>query len=86
MFAEAETMRDLFSTEYEEYSKQVPLFVPRFTPYSAHGRQSYAAQLGRSSWSGGGQFDPSLYMRHREYRAAVGFLMVYALLATKMLL
>ena len=86
MFAEAETMHDLFSTEYEDYSKQVPLFVPRFTPYSAHGRQSYAAQLGRKAWGGGPQFDPSLYMRHREYRAALGFLMVYALLATKMLL
>jgi len=86
MFAEAETMRDLFSTEYEDYSKQVPLFVPRFTPYSPHGSRSYAAQLGRSKWRGASQFDPSLYMRHREYRATVGFLMVYALLATKMFL
>jgi protein-S-isoprenylcysteine O-methyltransferase Ste14 len=86
MFAEAETMRELFSIEYEDYSKQVPLFVPRFTPYSPHGSRSYAAQLGRSAWGSGRQFDPSLYMRHREYRAALGFLMVYALLATKMLL
>ena len=86
MFAEAETMRELFSTEYEDYSKQVPLFVPRLTPYSLHGSLSYAAQLGRSVWGSGERFDPSLYMRHREYRAALGFLMVYALLATKMLL
>ncbi len=86
MFAEAGTMRELFSTEYEDYSKQVPLFVPRFTPYSPHSSHSYAAQLGRLAWGSGQQFDPSLYMRHREYRAALGFLMVYALLATKMLL
>lgn len=84
MLAEADTMRVLFPDEYEEYSKQVPLFVPRFTPYGAHGRHSYAAQLKRSMWNRGPRFDRSLYMRHREYRAALGFAIVYVLLATKM--
>jgi protein-S-isoprenylcysteine O-methyltransferase Ste14 len=86
MVAEADRMRELFSEEYEHYSKQVPLFVPRFTPYGAHSSSSYAAQLKRSSWRGGRQFEASLYLRHREYRAAVGFLLVYAVLATKMFL
>ncbi|MEK6323802.1 MAG: isoprenylcysteine carboxylmethyltransferase family protein [Acidobacteriota bacterium] len=86
MVAEADTMRDLFSDEYEHYSKQVPLFVPRFSPYGAHSSSSYAAQLKRSSWRGGRQFDGSLYLRHREYRAALGFVLVYAMLATKMFL
>lgn len=86
MVAEADTMRDLFSEEYEHYSKQVPLFVPRFSPYGAHSSSSYAAQLKRSSWRGGRQFDGSLYLRHREYRAALGFVLVYAMLATKMFL
>lgn len=86
MVAEADTMRDLFSEEYEHYSKQVPLFVPRFSPYSTHDSSSYAAQLKRRSWRRGRPFDTSLYLRHREYRAAVGFMLVYAMLATKMFL
>jgi len=86
MVAEADTMRELFSEEYELYSKQVPLFVPRFTPYGAHGSHSYAAQLKRSPWHAGKRFDVSLYLRHREYRAALGFIAVYLLLATKMFL
>lgn len=84
MLAERDTMRDLFSDEYEEYGKHVPLFVPRFTPYSGHSANSYAAQLKRPMWRAGRQFEPSLYMRHREYRAALGFVVIYALLATKM--
>ena len=85
MVAEADTMRDLFSDEYQHYSSQVPLFVPRFSPYGAYS-SSYAAQLNRSSWRRGRGFDASLYMRHREYRAAAGFMLVYAMLATKMFL
>jgi len=84
MLAERDTMRDLFSDEYAEYSKHVPLFVPRFTPYGGHSANSYAAQLKRPMWRAGPQFELSLYMRHREYRAALGFAVIYALLATKM--
>jgi len=86
MMAEADTMRELFTDEYERYSEQVPLFVPRFTPYGAHGSSSYAAQLKQSSWRGGRSFDSSQYLRNREYRAALGFVVVYLLLAAKMVL
>jgi hypothetical protein len=86
MMAEADHMRTLFSEEYEQYSKQVPLFVPRFTPYNAQGSSSYAAQLNRSPWRGGTAFEAALYLRNREYRAALGFVVVYALLAAKMFL
>ncbi|MFY9558182.1 MAG: isoprenylcysteine carboxylmethyltransferase family protein, partial [Blastocatellia bacterium] len=86
MIAEADTMRALFAEEYEDYRKQVPLFVPRFTPYGAHSSSSYAAQLKRSPWRAGKTFEASLYMRHREYRAALGFIAVYGLLAAKMFL
>lgn len=87
MLAERDTMRDLFPDEYQEYSKHVPLFVPRFTPYGGHSATSYAAQLKRRpKWKAGPQFELSLYLRHREYRAAVGFAVIYALLATKMFL
>ena len=74
MLAEAETMRQLFATDYEDYSKQVPLFAPRLTAYRGSRLKSYS------------QFDVSLYLRHREYRAALGFVAVYAMLAAKLAL
>jgi hypothetical protein len=80
MLAEAETMQELFSKEYEAYRREVPLFVPRFTPYRADSERWY--QYSRTGE--GRQFDLSLYMRHREYRAAVGFVAAYALLAAKL--
>jgi protein-S-isoprenylcysteine O-methyltransferase Ste14 len=86
MFAEAETMHNLFAEEYKSYSSHVPFFAPRFTPYragsfSVDGTQSYRRRPGNQR-----QFDISLYMRHREYRAAVGFVAAYALLAAKLAL
>lgn len=85
MFAEAETMRGLFADEYERYSKEVPLFVPRFTPYRSvpmtDGELTYRSQS-RSQR----RFDVSLYLRHREYRAAVGFVVAYVLLAAKLVI
>jgi protein-S-isoprenylcysteine O-methyltransferase Ste14 len=62
MRVEAVDLTKLFGTEYEEYARQVPLFFPRPTAY-----QASAAK-----------FDMSLYMRYREYRAALG--LVFALL------
>ena len=86
MFAEAETMRGLFSEEYELYSGQVPLFVPRFTPYRAASMTSDGAISYRSQAGNQRQFDVSQYLRHREYRAAVGFVVAYALLAAKLVI
>ena len=74
MFAEAETLRELFPAEYNQYSLSVPLFVPRLTAYGA-------AQKG----SGARRFALSQYAKHREYRAALGLVAVYALLAAKFL-
>ena len=85
MFAEAETMRGLFAEEYEVYRSQVPLFVPRFTPYRASttsgGMLPYRSQAGNRR-----RFDVAQYLRHREYRAALGFLVAYALLTAKLIL
>jgi len=86
MFAEAETMRGLFSEEYEIYRRHVPLFVPRFTPYRPGAEASDGAISYRSQKASRRQFDVSLYLRHREYRAAVGFVAAYALLAAKLAL
>jgi protein-S-isoprenylcysteine O-methyltransferase Ste14 len=77
MFAEAETMRHLFSKEYEHYSQRVPLFLPRLTPYRAPSVKQGAEALSERG------FDTSRYLRHREYRAALGLAIVFALLAAK---
>lgn len=82
MFAEAQTMRDLFPNEYEDYSKRVPLFHLRLTPY----RRGPDRQSRSESDPAVSGFDSSLYLRHREYRAAFGVLGVYALLAAKLVL
>lgn len=86
MRAEAETMRELFKNQYEEFSKHVPFFVPRFTPYRAPALGSWSVLGDDSRALRGHQFDVELYMRHREYRAALGFIAVYALLAMKLTL
>ena len=74
MFAEAETLRKLFPAEYNQYSLSVPLFLPRLTPYGAPQKES-----------GARRFALSQYAKHREYRAALGLVAVYALLAAKFL-
>lgn len=79
MFAEAETMHEMFAAEYEDYSQQVPLFAPRLTAYRAPGSRS-----GGETPDSPRRFDSALYLRHREYRAALGFIAVYALLAIKL--
>jgi protein-S-isoprenylcysteine O-methyltransferase Ste14 len=71
IFAEAETMRRMFPESYESYSRQVPLFLPRLRPPPSSGP--------------GPRFERSLYMKHREYQAAMGFLLVYAILIAKYL-
>lgn len=67
ILAEADTMRRLFPEAYDVYSRKVPMFVPRVTAYQS------AATAGDKSE---GTLDLSLYREHREYRAAIGFLMI----------
>jgi protein-S-isoprenylcysteine O-methyltransferase Ste14 len=81
MLAEAETLRKLFPSEYGDYSGRVPLFLPRVTP---HRRTRW--QVFNDPEKGGRRFDASLYLRHREYRAALGLLAVYVLLGVKLVL
>ena len=71
MSAEAETLSKLFPFEYEQYSRNVPLFLPRLTPYRPSGER---------------RFETAQYLKHREYRAAFGFAIVFALLAAKLLI
>jgi protein-S-isoprenylcysteine O-methyltransferase Ste14 len=70
MRVESATLAMLFGKKYERYAKEVPLLFPRFSPY----RRAVDAH-----------FDRNLYLRYREYRAAIGVVIVWTLLAAKML-
>ena len=67
MRVESQTLSELFGKKYQRYAGEVPLFWPRFSPY----RQNEV------------EFDRNLYLRYREYRAAVGTLIAWVLLAAK---
>jgi protein-S-isoprenylcysteine O-methyltransferase Ste14 len=70
MRVEAADLALAFGEEYEKYSKAVPLFLPRLKPY-------------RDERTRGAKFDASLYLRYREYEAALGLLVAWGLLALK---
>jgi hypothetical protein len=70
MRVEAQTMTELFGQQYDAYKKAVPLFFPRLTPF----RQPDNSLL---------HFDMSLYLRYREYRAALGLAFAWVLLLAK---
>jgi protein-S-isoprenylcysteine O-methyltransferase Ste14 len=70
MRVEAATLSQLFGEDYRRYSEAVPLFLPRLFPYS-------------DAAAAGAKFDASLYLRYREYRAALGLVIAWSLLALK---
>ncbi|HVS80432.1 MAG TPA: isoprenylcysteine carboxylmethyltransferase family protein [Pyrinomonadaceae bacterium] len=69
MRVEAKTLAELFGKDYQDYAAAVPLFLPRATAY----RVDRAATI----------FDPALYRRYREHRAAIGLVVAWLLLAIK---
>jgi protein-S-isoprenylcysteine O-methyltransferase Ste14 len=69
MRVESATLAQLFGDSYQAYSENVPLFLPRVTPY-----RSGATRV---------NFDSSLYLRYREYRAALGLLIAWGVLVFK---
>jgi protein-S-isoprenylcysteine O-methyltransferase Ste14 len=73
MRVEAATLAELFGDEYRRYSEAVPLIFPRVTPY----RRPEGTEA---------RFDPGLYMRYREYRAALGMLLAWCVLVVKAVL
>ena len=68
MRVEASTMAELFGNEYETYRRTVPLFFPRLTQF----RQGETTR-----------FDGALYLRYREYRAALGLIIAWGILLIK---
>jgi protein-S-isoprenylcysteine O-methyltransferase Ste14 len=55
--------------EFEEYCRRVPRLVPRLAP--AQGPAGSAS----------GHFSPALYLKHREYNALLGVILLYLSLA-----
>jgi protein-S-isoprenylcysteine O-methyltransferase Ste14 len=70
MRVESATLTQLFGDRYLRYVKTVPLFLPRLSPY-------------RDGPEDKNKFDGALYKRYREYRAAIGMTVAWALLALK---
>lgn len=68
MRVEEADLRRAFGQEFEEFAVNVPLFVPRLTPWKKSGVA----------------FDFGLYCKHREYQAAIGATLGLAALAAKM--
>ena len=67
---ERDRMRALFPQQYEEYGKKVPLFFPSI-------RKHLPAE---------GQFSRSLYRQNKEYRALQGTLLIWLILAVKLII
>jgi protein-S-isoprenylcysteine O-methyltransferase Ste14 len=61
-----------FPEAYAEWERHVPAFVPRLTPWRGAGARATADAP---------PFDLKLYLFHREWQAALGFLAVIAWLA-----
>ena len=70
MRVEAAHLAESFGEDFKDYARAVPLFFPRLSPY-------------RDEKTRGLKFDGSLYMRYREYNAALGLLIAWGLLALK---
>ena len=58
--------------EFEDYCRRVPRLIPRITP----GNPPPQAQ-GADTEVTSGKFSFALYLRHREYNAAIGALLLY---------
>lgn len=69
MRVESRTLAGLFGEKFQRYSESVPLFFP--------GPTSYRDPDNRNT------FDKRLYMRYREYRAALGMVAAWGVLVFK---
>ena len=62
---ERDYLRSVYGADYAEYEANVPAFLPRLTPWS-----------GPAGAERSGGFSFPLYLRHNEWQAGVGFLVV----------
>src|SRR2546426_3723651 len=66
MRVESATLEELFGEKYCRYAQSVPIFFPRLSPY-------------KDETMGTSRFDPMLYRRYREHRAALGLIAAWVL-------
>jgi protein-S-isoprenylcysteine O-methyltransferase Ste14 len=71
MRVESATLAELFGEDYTRYARAVPLFFPRLWPYRTETETP--------------KFDGALYLRYREYQAAIGLAVAWTVLALKAL-
>lgn len=67
MRVEQDDMVTIFGQEFEEYRANVPMLIPRLTPWKSSSEK----------------FDIGLYLQYREYRAALGVAGAIGVLAAK---
>ena len=67
MRREEQELRRQHGAAFDEYARAVPLFIPRLTPV-------------KLSFAGGGSFSFAQYKKNHEYQAAIGFVLLLALL------
>ena len=67
MRVEMDDIRTIFGSEFDEYSRNVPMLIPRVTAWKRTGTK----------------FDFQLYLQYREYRAALGVFLAIGVLAAK---
>ena len=67
MRVEMDDIRTIFGSEFDEYARNVPMLIPRITVWKQTDTK----------------FDFQLYLRYREYRAALGVLLAIGVLAAK---
>jgi hypothetical protein len=73
--AEEQFLRDTFPS-FEDYCQRVPRLLPRFTPAKAPEAQAVASERLAADRAPGG-FSFALYLKHREYNAAIGAALLY---------
>lgn len=70
--SEERFLRNAFP-EFEGYSRRVPRVIPRLSASKQEGR----TQDGQSAGASDSRFSVDLYLRHREYNAAIGAALLY---------
>jgi protein-S-isoprenylcysteine O-methyltransferase Ste14 len=70
--SEERFLRGAFS-EFDDYCRQVPRLIPRLTP----ARQHKGKELSTGTSAVSGRFSLALYLKHREYNAAIGAALLY---------